>query len=97
VLMPATAQAIGKGTCTTLYGTSGGSAYVCGNYWRSGSLYDGSYEIRRSNLYVQFQADKGPWITIRGKGYIGRGGFSSLKTFYLRACTYDGSACSGPW
>ncbi|KOX11913.1 hypothetical protein ADK67_48180 [Saccharothrix sp. NRRL B-16348] len=97
VLMPGTAQAIGDGTCTTLRGTSGGSAYVCGDYWRSGSLYDGTYEIRSSNLYVQYQANGGRWITIGGKGTTGDGGFEQLRTFYLRACTYNGSSCGGAW
>lgn len=98
VLMPGTAQAIGdNGSCTTLYGTSGGSARVCGDYWRSGRLYDGTYSIRTSNLYVQYQANGGTWITIGGKGTIGNGTFEQLNTFYLRACTYDGSACGGKW
>jgi hypothetical protein len=97
VLMPASAQAIGDGTCTTLYGTSGGSARVCGDYWRSGRLYDGTYEIVRSTLYVQYQANGGRWITLGRKGTTGPGSFEQLRTFYLRACTYDDSSCGGAW
>ncbi|WP_433260446.1 hypothetical protein ACQPZF_24145 [Actinosynnema sp. CS-041913] len=98
VLMPGSAQAIGdNGSCTTLKGSNGGSAKVCGDYWRSGSLYDGTYSIRSSNVYVQFQADGGRWTAIGGKGTTGSGTFEQLRTFYLRACTNNGSACSGKW
>jgi hypothetical protein len=98
-LTPATAQAIGdNGSCTTLYGKSGGQAYVCGDYWKVGGFYDGAYTIVSSTAYVQIQIDGGPWSTIGGKGTIGKGGFENTNTVYLRACTANNNtSCGGKW
>ncbi|MEU3185562.1 hypothetical protein ABZ707_15360 [Streptomyces sp. NPDC006923] len=97
-LTPTTAQAIGDNwSCTTLYGTSGGQAYVCGDYWKDGSLYDGEYEIVTSTAYVQVQINGGAWKTLGGKGTFGAGGFDNARTAYLRACTGDGTGCGGKW
>jgi hypothetical protein len=92
VLTPGAAQAASD--CATLGDPSGGSAAVCKSWTATGGGYfNGTWSVgvTTSLTYVQKSEDG------RVSGASGRGSYTHVKKFRMRACSATTNRCSGWW